>query len=82
MARSAREPGIIRQDATGDRERVFVDDDGVRWVVKELSFSDYDRRRGRSLIFASEGAVRRVRDYPVDWFELSAADLAKLSWKI
>ncbi len=82
MARSAREPGIIRQDATGDRERVFVDDDGVRWVVKELSFSDYDRRRGRSLIFASDAAVRRVRDYPAEWFELSETELAALSWKI
>jgi hypothetical protein len=82
MARSAREPGIIHEDATGDRERVFVDDDGVRWVVKELSFSDYDRRRGQSLIFASEAAVRRVRDYPADWFELSDAELGALSWKI
>lgn len=82
MARSAREPGIIREDGAADRERVFVDDEGVRWVVKEMSFSDYDRRRGQSLIFASDAAVRRVRDYPVDWFALSAEDLAKLSWKI
>jgi hypothetical protein len=82
MARSAREPGIIRDGDTGDRERVFVDDDGVHWLVKEMSFSDYDRRRGQSLIFASDAAVRRVRDYPADWFELSDAELAALSWKI
>lgn len=65
-----------------ERERVFVDDDGTRWQVKEMPFSLYDRRRGRSLIFWSEGAVRRVRDFPADWHELSDADLARLSWKV
>jgi len=47
-----------------------------------MPFSNYDRRRGRSLIFWSEGAVRRVRSYPADWHELSDRDLALLSWKV
>jgi hypothetical protein len=34
-----------------------------------------------SLIFASESAVRRVRDYPADWMELSDDDLLALSWR-
>jgi len=62
--------------------RVFVDEDGTRWQVHEMPFSNYDRRRGRSLIFWSEGAVRRVRSYPADWHELSDRDLALLSWKV
>jgi hypothetical protein len=61
--------------------RVFVDADGTRWQVSERHFSDYDRRRGRSLIFASDAAVRRVRDYPDDWYSLSDAELSALSWK-
>ena len=65
-----------------EREREFMDVDGTRWRVKEMPFSHYDRRRGRSLIFWSEGAVRRVRDYPADWHELSDLELGLLSWKI
>jgi hypothetical protein len=64
-----------------ETERIFLDADGVRWHVYEQPFSEYDRRRGLSLIFSSEGAVRRVRDYPENWFALSDEDLAELSWK-
>lgn len=61
--------------------RVFIDADGLRWRVHEQPFAEYDRRRGRSLIFSSEAAVRRVRDYPENWFSLSDEELAALSWK-
>ena len=61
--------------------RVFVDADGTRWQVTERPFADYDRRRGLSLIFASDAAVRRVRAYPENWFLLSDAQLSALSWK-
>ena len=61
--------------------RVFVDGDGTRWHVSERPFADYDRRRGPSLIFASDSAVRRVRAYPQDWHSLSDAELIALSWK-
>ena len=37
--------------------RVFADADGTEWRVFERTFSDYDRRNGTSLIFASESAV-------------------------
>jgi hypothetical protein len=62
-------------------ERTFVDTDGIHWRVFEQPFADYDRRRGMSLIFASEGAVRRVRDYPANWSAISDAELTALSWK-
>ena len=62
-------------------ERVFVDADGARWRVYEQPFSTYDRRSGVSLIFANDAAVRRVREFPANWAELSDAELASLSWK-
>ena len=60
--------------------RVFYSADGTRWHVSERPFGDYDRRRGPSLIFASDFAVRRVRDFPADWHTLSDVDLLALSW--
>lgn len=64
------------------RVRSFTDDLGQEWLVSEQPFSEYDRRRGFSLIFASELAVRRVREYPSDWFTLSDPELAALSWRV
>jgi hypothetical protein len=49
--------------------------------VYEQSSSEYDRRRGLSLIFTSEAAVRRVRAFPSDWYTLSDEELLALSWK-
>jgi hypothetical protein len=62
-------------------ERSFLDTEGARWQVYEQAFGDYDRRSGMSLIFASESAVRRVRDFPADWMELSDDELLALSWR-
>jgi hypothetical protein len=70
-----------REASDASRARVFVDIEGVRWHVHEQPFSEYDRRKGCSLIFASEGAVRRVREYPEDWMSLTDDALADLSWK-
>jgi hypothetical protein len=69
--------------ATGvsKRVRAFVDAEGTRWQVYEQAFAEYDRRRGMSLIFASDSAMRRVRAYPGDWYELSDTELLTLSWK-
>ena len=64
------------------RTRTYMDADGTRWRVYEAPFGDYDRRNGMSLIFASESVVRRVRDYPADWAQLSDEALAALSWKV
>ncbi|MEO5816117.1 MAG: hypothetical protein ABIT20_12645 [Gemmatimonadaceae bacterium] len=74
-----------RVDTAPDNEvpssRTFLDIEGAQWRVYEQAFSDYDRRSGMSLIFASEGAVRRVRDFPPDWIQLSNDELLALSWK-
>jgi hypothetical protein len=73
--------GVSSSDESS-RVRSFTDDLGQDWLVSEQPFSEYDRRRGFSLIFASELAVRRVRDYPSDWFTLSDHELAALSWRV
>lgn len=64
------------------RIRSFTDDLGQTWLVSERPYSEYDRRSGWSLIFSSELAVRRVRDYPSDWFALSDSELSALSWRV
>ena len=50
-------------------------------MVYEQRLTEYDRRSGRSLIFNSDFAVRRVRDFPENWMELSEAELIALSWQ-
>ena len=78
---ASRERTEFESSVEQTRIRRFTDDLGQTWLVSERPFSEYDRRSGWSLIFASELAVRRVRDYPSDWFALSDSDLAALSWR-
>jgi len=49
------------------------------WRVYEQP-SVYDRRTRPDLVFESESVIRRVRDYPTDWLELSDAELLAVSW--
>lgn len=65
-----------------DRRRYFNDAEGYAWEVREVKNHDYDRRGGYCLIFESVNVVRRVRNYPPDWFELSVADLRDLNERI
>jgi hypothetical protein len=69
------------QDSSTPPSRSFVDEDGAHWTVYEQAFGDYDRRSSSSLIFSSEFAVRRVRNFPANWLELSERELIELSWK-
>ena len=78
----SRERTEVERSTVQTRIRSFTDDLGLTWLVSERPFSEYDRRTGSSLIFSSELAVRRVRDYPRDWFALSDSDLAALSWRV
>lgn len=71
----------VERDSDTPGERSYLDADGACWRVFEQPFADYDRRNGMSLIFASDAAVRRVRDYPADWIGLTDAELVALSWK-
>ena len=57
--------------------RSVVDAAGTFWQVCEVEFA-LDRRSWRSLVFESEGSVRRVRNYPNAWHELADEELAEL----
>lgn len=52
-----------------------------QWRVYQLDGGQYDRRTGPSLVFESDGVLRRVRDYPSNWRELSDAELMEVSWR-
>lgn len=70
-----------QRESETSQSRSFVDADGTHWLVHERVFAEYDRRSGRSLIFSNEAAVRRVRDYPANWLDLTDEELLALSWK-
>lgn len=56
--------------------------DGELWLVFELLPSPFDRRHSASLIFESDSAIRRVRNYPSHWRNLNDEALFALSWDI
>lgn len=70
-------PLRVADDASGD-VRVIVTAGGQHWVVREVELSTYDRRT-RSLVFLTDGAMRRVRNYPVNWRQCSDAELLAIS---
>lgn len=54
------------------RVRVVSSADGRHWIVREDGATS-------SLLFASNRVVRRVRDYPADWFDWPDDDLLAVS---
>ena len=80
-----RAPGVD-DDSGGGRSgvadrRVFNDSEGRGWVVRERDVGrTADGMPRRSLIFETDGVLRRVYDYPRDWRSLSDAMLERLSW--
>lgn len=73
----------FRNDAESPAQvREFTDADGVRWHVSEQAYPRFDRRQGASLIFESDAAVRRIRNFPPDWHALTNDELLELSWRV
>jgi hypothetical protein len=56
-------------------ERVYAEPAGIWWKVTE-----HLQDGCWSLVFMSAAAIRRVRTYPPDWWQLSNVELAALSW--
>jgi hypothetical protein len=50
--------------------------------VQEIRHWGYDRRASSSLVFTGDDAMRRVRNYPANWIELSDAELIALSFGV
>lgn len=59
--------------------RRLLGPDGILFNVYELDWG-YDRR-GRTLVFESDHAMRRVRTYPAHWRELTDEELYAVSWR-
>lgn len=55
--------------AVASRER-RVEHEGVHWRVWEAPAGTLAGGDGTHLFFESEVAVRRVRSFPIDWFDL------------
>lgn len=53
---------------------------GVLWLVYELSSSMGERPGRASLVFECDGAVRRVRNFPENWRDLTDEELFAFSW--
>ena len=68
-----------RGDRRSSRTRQIIDAQGREWRVYERTASDHSPMTGRpSLVFDTEGIVRRLWRYPAEWASLSDADLLGL----
>lgn len=59
--------------------RTLSDADGRVWIVTEMRLPIHDHSGRASLVFSTDDAVRRVRTFPREWFELLDDDLLALS---
>jgi hypothetical protein len=72
----------VRRTADRQSAREFRDASGRQWRVFEVpEQGTAERRWPPSLVFESDAAIRRVRDFPADWRALSDAELEALSWR-
>jgi hypothetical protein len=65
---------------TGAAAALVVIIDHEEWRIYERAPASYDRRGSTTLVFESDGVVRRVRNFPPNWRELPLRDLVALSW--
>jgi len=71
---------IRRSPAPGKVRRISAD--GLRWFIQEVPAPSFDRRGGKHLVFDAETVMRRVRDFPANWFDLSDDELIALSRRL
>jgi hypothetical protein len=71
---------LRRSPAPGKVRRISAD--GLRWVVQEVAAPSFDRRGGTHLLFDGETIMRRVREFPANWAELSDEELYELCRRI
>jgi hypothetical protein len=56
--------------------------DGQRWVVREITAPQFDRRGGTHLVFWGDTVMRRLRVFPANWAELADEALYALTERI
>lgn len=64
-------PDLTNGGATTPTRVRQLEADGHRWTVHETAAPAFDRRTGTHLLFDCESVVRRVRNFPANWAELS-----------
>jgi hypothetical protein len=67
------------RDETASSQVRRINADGFLWTVSEVPAPQFDRRSGTHLRFDAEVVMRRVRDFPANWFELSDEELYALT---
>lgn len=65
-----------RQIVAGPTRRIITE--GVSWAVYERELPDA-LERTRTLVFDTDKAARRVRNYPATWYALTDEELAQLA---
>jgi len=71
---------FLRPTTFGDRPyRALLGEDGRVWAVYTIPAANYDRRGGLCLLFDSADVMRRLRNFPDNWYELPDAELYALS---
>ena len=81
MADKPKDQTHIRRSPAPDKVR-RISADGLRWIIQEVPAPAFDRRGGKHLVFDAETVMRRVRDFPANWHELSDAELLELSRRL
>jgi hypothetical protein len=71
-------PDAVTPDTSSADEPRYLMAEGMRWSVR-LYLGRYDRRSRPDLVFECHAAVRRVRNYPDNWRDLSDEALFALS---
>lgn len=71
----------LRRSPTPGKVR-RVNAEGLRWIIQEVPAPAFDRRGGNHLVFDAETVMRRVRDFPSNWYELSDEELYELSRRV
>lgn len=51
-------------------------------MVQEVAAPAFDRRGGTHLLFDGETIMRRVREFPTNWHQLSDEELYELSRRV
>jgi len=69
--------GPRTHDGSSPLRIIYVAED--EWHVYEQP-SSYDRRNSPDLVFESASVIRRVRNYPDNWADLSDEELLAISW--
>jgi hypothetical protein len=68
-------PALLERETVDTRTRI-VEFEGIQWTVREqLAHPD----NVPSLVFVGEKVARRIREYPENWYTLTALELAVVS---